>query len=120
MNEEMKNKMEERWARYRRGSRRGRVGAGLILLVVGAALLLRNMDLIWMPWWVFTWPVILIAVGLISGIRHGFRGGFWIIPLIIGGLFLANEMDPSLQLRRYIAPIAIISVGLVFILRPKR
>ena len=40
--------------------------------------------------------------------------------LVVGSLFLANEIDPSLDLYRFIAPIAVIAVGIIFILRPKR
>ncbi|MEO7266014.1 MAG: DUF5668 domain-containing protein [Ferruginibacter sp.] len=120
MNEEFKNKTEERWGRQNNRNPHGRVWAGLLLLAIGVLLLLRTGDILFLPWWFFTWPMILIGFGILSGIKHGFRGGGWIIMIVIGSLFLINEMDPTLNLKRYIGPIAIIAVGLLFILRPKR
>jgi predicted membrane protein len=120
MNEEFKNKIEDRWGRHRNQNPHGRVWAGLLILVIGVLLLLRTSDILFLPSWIFTWPMILIGFGVLSGIRHGFRGGAWIIMIFIGSLFLLDEMDSTLNLQRYIAPVAIIAVGLLFILRPKR
>ena len=72
------------------------------------------------PMWFFTWPVLLIAIGLFSGIRHGFRGPFWIIMILIGGFFLAGKIDRDLGIEKFIWPVVFIVIGLVFILRPKR
>ncbi|MEO6406244.1 MAG: DUF5668 domain-containing protein [Ferruginibacter sp.] len=116
--EEIENKIEERWGKHR--NPHGRIWAGLLLLAVGGLLLLRTMNILFFPWWVFTWPMILIGFGVLSGIKHGFRGGGWLIMILIGSLFLANEIDTTLNLERYIAPIGIIAVGLLFILRPKK
>ena len=120
MKEDFRNEIESRWGQYERRSRRGRVWAGFFLLVVGLLLLLKTLNVIFFPSWFFTWPVFLIAIGLFIGARHGFRSGFWLIPILIGGLLLANEADPGLQLDRFIAPFIIITIGLMFILRPKR
>jgi predicted membrane protein len=121
MNEErFQNKIEERWGKYERRSRRGRVWSGLFLLVVGVLLLLKTMNILFFPAWFFTWPVFLIALGVFIGAKHGFRTGFWIIPVLIGGLFLANQYDPTLRLDRFITPFIIIAIGLIFILKPRR
>lgn len=120
MKEDFKNEIENRWSQYERRSRRGRVWAGLFLLVVGGLLLLKTLNIVFFPGWFFTWPVFLIAIGLFVGARHGFRRGFWLIPIIIGGLLLANEANPGLHLDRFIAPFVIMTIGLIFILRPKR
>ena len=119
MNEDFKNEMERRWGGHERRSRRGRVWAGLFLLVVGGLLLLKTLNIFFFPEWFFTWPVFLIAIGLFMGARHRFRGGFWFIPILIGGLLLVNEANPSLQLNRFIAPFIIIGIGLMFIFRPR-
>ena len=120
MSEDFKNEIEQRWGRYERKARRGRLWAGFFLLIVGGLLLLKTLNILFFPAWFFTWPVFLIAIGLFIGAKHGFRGGFWMIPILIGGLLLANEADPELQLNRFIAPAVIITIGLIFILRPKR
>ena len=60
----------------------GRVWAALILIAVGSVLVLRQMGLP-LPYWLFSWPMILIVVGLFIGFRHGFRGGGWIIICLL-------------------------------------
>ena len=79
-----------------------RVIGGVILVIVGGALLLRNMGY-FLPYWLFTWPMILILVGLYSGVKHNFQNNSWIILLAIGSFFLV-----------------IIGLGLLFIIRPSK
>lgn len=96
----------------------GRVIGGLILVAVGVALLLRNLGYFF-PNWLFSWPMILILVGLYSGVKHRFRNGTWAILMAIGGLFLADIISPNLRLQPTFWPIIIIGLGVIFIARPK-
>jgi hypothetical protein len=99
----------------------GRAFAGLILVVIGAALLLRNMDFFYFPGWLFTWPMILIIIGIYSGIRSGFRNNGWIILIGIGGFFLVDEeFIPGLAREPFFWPLVIIGLGVLFLLRPHR
>jgi predicted membrane protein len=98
---------------------RGHVWAGLFLLVIGGVLLARALGTPF-PEWLFTWPVILIALGLFIGLKHSFRGPAWFILIVIGGAFLADEAFPGVSLRAYILPFVIILFGILFILRPWR
>ncbi|HEX2606246.1 MAG TPA: DUF5668 domain-containing protein [Flavisolibacter sp.] len=118
--EEFKKEINDRWGQLERKRNHGRIWTGFFLLLVGLLLLIKKMELIIFPSWLFTWPMFFIAIGLFSGIKHRFRGGVWIIALLMGGLFLINEMNPSLRFDRYIGPISIIAVGLVFLFRPKK
>ncbi|MBC7886331.1 MAG: cell wall-active antibiotics response protein [Ferruginibacter sp.] len=97
----------------------GRVVGGLILVAVGAALLLRNLDF-FMPAWLFTWPMILILVGIYTGFRHSFRNNSWFIMIAVGSFFLVSRFIPSLSLQPLFWPIVIIGLGVAFILRPPR
>lgn len=97
---------------------RNRMFAGLVLLAVGALLLLRQIGFPF-PYWLFSWPMILIAFGIFIGVRHDFRNPGWIIMVGIGGFFLLDQfMD--LNLRPFIAPIIIGGIGLMLILNPNR
>ncbi len=98
---------------------RGRIVAGLILVAVGAALLMRNMgyDL---PYWLFTWPVILVLVGIYSGIKHNFRNNTWFIFILVGFFFLLDDIMPGLKLEPSFWPVAIIILGILFIIRPRK
>jgi len=97
----------------------GRIFAGLILIVVGAALLLRNAGFP-LPYWLFSWPMLLIIIGLYSGVKHNFKNNAWFILIGIGAFFLADRFIPGLTLEPYFWPILIIVVGVIFIVRPDR
>ena len=100
-------------------SKKGRIWVGVFLLVVGGLLLARASGVVF-PAWFFTWPMLLIGFGLLSGIRHRFANVGWIIPVLIGTFFLLDDFMPDLRLKPYIWPMAIILVGLVFIFRPQK
>lgn len=104
-----------------RNSRRGpgRIWAGLFLLLVGGVLLLDQMGFP-LPDELFHWHVLLIALGLFIGFRHNFRGGGWLIMIVIGGIFFAKDYYPDVHIDRYIWPGVLILVGLLIILRPNK
>ena len=91
---------------------------GLIIVIVGTIFLAKQAgaDL---PYWFFTWPMILIAVGLFVGFRHSFRKPGWIIPVLIGSVFLLEDIVPELEIKQYMWPVIIIMIGLVMIFRPR-
>lgn len=97
----------------------GHIWGGLILLAIGGVLLLRQFDFPF-PDWFFTWPMILIAIGIFSGFKHGFRGPGWLIMIGIGSIFLSGFIVPELNLRHYAIPIIILAAGLMMIFRPKK
>ena len=120
MNEQdFKNRIEERWGGDPKTRSRGRVLTGLLLFFIGILLLLKTSNWVWFPGWFFTWPMILITIGIFMGLKHGFRGGGWMIMLIIGGVFLVNEIDHSYHMERYVWPIILIAIDIGFILRPR-
>ena len=98
--------------------RRGHVWAGLFLLFIGGLLMARQSGL-YFPEWLFTWPMILISVGLFLGLRHGFRNPSWVISVFIGLVFLSDRIFPAVNLRPYIVPVILMGLGLLFLLRPK-
>jgi predicted membrane protein len=98
----------------------GRVWAGLFVVGIGALLLLDQMGFP-LPDWLFTWPVLVIAMGLFVGLRHNFRGGGgWLIMVLIGGFFLMQDNFPGLPIHRFLWPGILILVGLVIIVSPRR
>lgn len=115
-----KNEIEKRWGGYEKRRHKGRIWTGALLFLIGGLLLLKSANLMFFPGWFFTWPMLFIAIGLISGFKHNFRGPFWIIMLMIGGITLADNLNPALNLDRFMWPVIIMAVGLIFILRPKR
>lgn len=101
-------------------SRSGRVMGGLVIILVGVLLLANKMNAIFLPRWVFSWEMLLIVIGLFIGFRHSFRNPGWIVLVLIGSVFLIDDLVPGISFRNYFWPILIIGIGLWVILKPKR
>ncbi len=97
----------------------GRVFLPLLLVVVGGLLLARQMGA-GIPDWIFSWQILLIGIGIFSGLAHEFRGPGWLIMILVGTFFLLDQLIPGLDIHRFIWPAAIIVVGLVMLIRPKK
>lgn len=97
----------------------GRVWVPLGLVVVGALLLVRQMGA-GIPDWIFSWEILLIVIGIFSGLAHAFRGPGWLIMILVGTFFLMDRLVPGLDIHRFIWPAVIIVVGLVMLIRPKK
>jgi predicted membrane protein len=115
--EQFKTEVRRRWGHER--SHRSRNMAGLIFLVIGAVLLARASG-VEFPVWMFSWPMILIMIGLYVGTRNGFRSPAPYILFIIGGVFLAESALTDLHLKPYLWPVSFILIGLFIIFRPRR
>ncbi|MFI5152052.1 MAG: hypothetical protein ACHQET_01880 [Chitinophagales bacterium] len=100
-----------------RGS--SRVWLALTLVVAGSAIFLQRMGLP-LPEWLFSWQMLLITIGILMGFIHGFRGPAWLILIIVGGFFLYDRMIPGIDLHRFLWPFAIIAIGILMLVRPRR
>jgi predicted membrane protein len=98
-------------------SKHSRVWTGIFILMIGVAALLRTMFPEYFGW-LFTWEMLLIALGLFIGVRHNFRGIAWFILILIGGVFIANRYYDAFTFR-YIWPLVLIAVGLFIITKPR-
>jgi len=113
--------MSERWS-DRSQSRSSGVWTGVLLLLIGVDYFLVENNVF--PKWMWSWEVLLIAMGLFIGVRHNFRSPAWFILMVIGGVFLIKSDEfgryfPGINLNN-IWPVALIILGLFFILRPRR
>ena len=88
----------------------GKVIAGLILLAVGGMLLLRELTPIFFPDWIFSFPMLLIVIGLYSGAKHNFRNSGWIVLVLLGAVFLSDHIIEGAA--HFVWPLAIIVFGL--------
>lgn len=102
-----------------RAEKHDRFWTGLVLLIVGGFLLLDKMGAN-LPHWLFSWPMLLILFGVVTGLKHRFDNLSWLIMVAVGGVFLADEMDRSMHLQEYLWPAVIMAFGLLFVLRPKK
>jgi predicted membrane protein len=90
----------------------------VVLLLVGIGLLLNQLGLE-LPFWLITWPMLLIVVGIIRGVTSGFRDARWFILILIGGIFLVDEIIPGISFHRFLWPLAIIAIGLYLLIKPR-
>lgn len=109
--------MRHREFRHRARRINERTPLGLILLIVGGALLARQLGVI-MPAWLFTWEALLITIGLTIGIVNRFRDIGWLIITAVGVFFLMDDVYP--EIKHFVWPAVIILLGLVIILRPRQ
>lgn len=116
---DFREEARNRWESRRERHAHGHIWTGIFLLLIGGVALVRSMGAP-VPAWLFSWQMLLIAIGLFIGFRKGFREGGWFVPIIIGGIFLINEYMMDGSLRKHIWPLLLIIIGLVFIIRPKR
>ncbi len=96
-----------------------RIIGGLIIIAVGAVLLLRNTG-VYFPRWLFSWPMILILVGIYNGFKHNFKNPSWLILIGIGSFFLVQKFIPGLSREPLFWPLVIIAGGVLFMLRPRK
>ena len=114
----------ERWERHSMRMRsyhsgRNNMWTGIFILIVGVAALMKAF-LVPMPEWLFTWPMILLLLGLFLAVRHNFHGVAWLILMLVGSVFLLENANPDIAMRQYTWPLVLIVVGLFIILRPRR
>ena len=102
-----------------RGRARGRFLLPLALVIGGSLWFVRQLG-VGLPEWLFSWPLWLIVIGIVSGLAHAFRGPGWLILILIGSFFLMERLVPGLEIHRFAWPAIIIMVGLIMLIRPKR
>lgn len=101
--------------KIRNEGRAGSVLAGIFLLLVGVGAFLKQTMSAEFPSWIMSWPMMLIAIGIFVGLKHGFRGVGWIVLIGLGCVFLVDRIVPEVNLKPYLWPFIVIAVGLVMI-----
>ncbi len=90
---------------------RGKIFLGVLFLAGGCIWLLKEMGCVFSEW-LFTWPVIVIALGLSSIVKHRFRHPVGYVVVLVGAVYLAQKIDPALYLVPFMWPALIIIFGL--------
>lgn len=104
---------------FHKNQQRGKMAAGLMLVTAGGLWLAGEMGAN-IPHWVFSWEMLLIAIGICIGIQTMFKGSWWFVPVIIGIGFLADEIYPEINFSPFVWPVLIIIIGLLFIFKPRK
>ncbi|MBS1528447.1 MAG: hypothetical protein JST19_22560 [Bacteroidetes bacterium] len=90
---------------------------GIILFFLGIVLLVDQLNLFFIPGWLFSWPMLLIVIGLYVGARHNFSNLSWIVLVILGTAFLVDDAIPGLLISNFIWPTGLIILGVYIIMR---
>lgn len=90
-----------------------RLVLGLFLVAIGTLFLLRNLDMIELPWYVFTWQMLLITIGAFNFLTGNRSAGFIIAG--VGFVFLLPKIA-DFDLSDF-WPVILIIIGLSFFLR---
>lgn len=104
-------------ATQNRPPRNNNLWVGLIVLIIGFGLLMDKMNIFFLPSWLFSWPMILIVIGLIIGVKKRFADVSWLILVLIGSFFLVDDIHGFEYLRRYAVPLGIIIIGFFLVFR---
>lgn len=99
--------------------RRGKLAGGLLLATIGALVLGRELGAS-IPDWVFSWKTLLIGIGLVGFLKHGFKRMFWLVPVAIGGSYLLADFFPLFAIKKLLWPSLLIFLGLLIAFKPRR
>lgn len=64
---------------------------GVLLIIIGVLFLAKTFELP-LPNWVYTWPMLLVGIGIYSGIVSKFKDWSWVIMIGIGAIFLIDDI----------------------------
>lgn len=92
---------------------------GISIVILGVLLLLAKLDRLFLPDWFFTWPVLLIFIGVLIGFKHRFTNASSLVLIFIGGFFLAARLIDEPNIAPYFWPVLLIAGGLWFIFSPR-
>lgn len=88
---------------------------GIVVLCIGLFFFMDRLN-INLPHWIISWPMLLILIGVVMGAKGKFQGPGWIILILVGGVFLVNDIVPfDWNIRRFMWPAIIMVIGIYLI-----
>lgn len=106
--------------RFREQSNTNRIFFGIAIALLGTGLLLHKLGVL--PFdFRFSWPVILIIIGGLIGLKNGFRNNSWWILITIGVAHLIPQFKVMGTSSKHLFwPAIVIIAGLMIAFRPRR
>jgi len=96
---------------WQKANFRGKIATGIAVFFFGVVLLVEKSG-VQTPNWLISLGTILIAVGLVSLIKHKFQQTFGWIILAVGSILLLNDIVPNVINTSFILPSVLILVGI--------
>jgi predicted membrane protein len=113
-----KNRNEEIVKEHYRKQNSSKKLFGLLFIGLGTVWALKEGG-VELPSWIFSWGLLLIFVGIINGVKHNFKLGGWLIPILIGAVFFVDEFYPMDNIHAFLWPVVLVAVGVIMIFKPK-
>lgn len=106
-----------------RSRNNGRVVFGTLIAGIGVLILLQMLHILPSIWYTFHigWPVLLIVIGAMLGIKNNFRNNAWWILILVGAFNLIPvfEIADGVTSKRIAWPLLLILAGLAMVFRNK-
>lgn len=111
--------MDANWTQIEKTHKRGKIMGGLLITAIGSLFLAKELGAE-IPAWLLSWKMLLIGLGIVTGIKHKFRHPGWILLIAVGAVFLMNDMYPEMHMKPFLWPVLLIVIGLCIIFKPHR
>lgn len=118
-NDPINAEVEHKYLSWQKSTKRGKIATGLLVITFGTLYLLKGLN-VDIPSWVFSWEMILIAIGIVVLIRSKFRSLPGYMMILAGNIFLLHEWYPKAFNMSIIWPIMIIFIGISIIFKSQR
>lgn len=105
--------MDENWQRNQRNSK---ILSGILVIGAGVLILLKQTGMA-IPHWILSWEMFLIALGTVMLVKHNFKKTGAYIVILIGAVFLINDIVPDFIEPKFIWPVLIIVFGISLIFK---
>ena len=116
---ENENQQTEFFDQMVKNRNKGKIIGGLFLTGIGIVLLAKELDM-FIPEWIFSWPMLLVVIGLFIGTKHRFQKTGWLVLVLLGASFLVRNFFPEYDITTYVLPIILIIVGIYVIIKPRK
>ncbi len=74
-----------------------------------------------MPEWVFSWPMLIIGIGLYSGIANKFKDWSWLVMITIGFVFIIDDITGrDIKAFSLLIPAVMIYYGVKFVTKSSK
>ncbi|GAA4468126.1 DUF5668 domain-containing protein [Nemorincola caseinilytica] len=104
---------------HQKDHRGGRIVFGIILALIGVGLLLKTLGLLHICLHSL-WPLILIAMGTMIGVKNRFRNNAWWILIALGTFHLIPRFEiMGVSSSKLVWPVMLIALGLMIVFRPR-
>ncbi|MDN6310077.1 MAG: LiaF transmembrane domain-containing protein [Flavobacteriaceae bacterium] len=105
------NVEKEDWQKHRRLSK---ITIGILVIATGILVLLRQTG-IYIPHWLLSWRMLLVAAGFVILIKHNFKNTAGYIMMFLGLVFILKTSGFVWINSDFLWPIVIIGVGILIL-----